>query len=1173
MKTLIKTITLVFFCTAPPVNAGILDVVSSSVLKSVGGLIDTVRENASGNRTNPENQVPQTAETGNTNQVQPMPQPATDPENPGVLDGFLSGLKKSAGRLLDGSGSAVSSENDSAKPSQGSAPPLAPLSEQQKFDQTQVAPLSADKNLTPPQIQKPTTTEAKAHKPLKVHASASIQLQTPALAPAQSSATAKAKDEKSILTASDKKISTPRQETGQPKSVRMSQGLSAEKVKWSEFCRKAIATRTDRLVEIQNETSAGLEDSLRNAKEGMGIIGSLLGAGRAVEGMYRGPTAKSGTERFIKEQYAADLQQLAKNCVGLELGEMQLPLADDLMQLDSEIATMHSRIGGVGHVPKFAFAAALIFQDVGQYQRAESIYRNALDDKMLNLFAPMNPAVLEPLKALADMYFTAGRNSDAVQLYDEFIEHQKDNLEKSQFMRMMVYPQAAAAYSRNGNDKKAASLLENAKSLWSDAATSGNENSQDSLVAMNALGGSFQMASEMAGSLNKGNPYTRSARGNAIDPSSATIDKIYLQLGSVYVRLGRDQELKRLYEVDFKNLVRASGGSQFGKDNKEVPTLTKGSQAASNIMPTRGTLSFARMFSRRGMQAEARAAYLDAFQFAQPLLLQRWVKFALAEDSNRYIFQLYKQVFTEYLASVVGVSATDTNNINLAFKQLLQFKGSLSDFDNTKALVLRSHRNDTLSSSFAELAALSEQLENIDKEKLYSSGDKSSFNSYIELVNKRVLLERKITQSIGDDIEKIFLDKRQGDLVSKLIEALPKNANFIDFVKLPNQYKDGDKPSNQYVAFILSPSQKSARLVKLGDAQVIDSLVTNYQKSIRNALDNGQEPQEKKLNEIGRQLYNKVIAPLGIAGAAQQWVVSPDSGLQLVPFETFVMPSGHYLIQDVAISYVTSGMDLLRGPAGDEQIKTALIIAAPDYGVSVSELPSGNRNASILMPLRKSAVMHFSALDDTKIEANSLASMLLSKNVATTTLLSTQATKTGLLDTGGTSLLHIATHGFFLSDEGTPSPLSSSKTQDEFDLSAGKQETNPMYRAGLALTGANVNQRQGVLYASEIAGFDLSKTSIAVLSACDTGVGDVESGDGVFGLKRAFMIAGARSVVTSLWPVSSNETTQLMKSFYEVLVKSSNRAAALQESKLQIMKKYHNPFYWGSFVLTGNPTL
>jgi CHAT domain-containing protein len=169
--------------------------------------------------------------------------------------------------------------------------------------------------------------------------------------------------------------------------------------------------------------------------------------------------------------------------------------------------------------------------------------------------------------------------------------------------------------------------------------------------------------------------------------------------------------------------------------------------------------------------------------------------------------------------------------------------------------------------------------------------------------------------------------------------------------------------------------------------------------------------------------------------------------------------------------------------------------------------------------------------------------------------------------------LHIATHGYFFPDQQTA--LEFRPGRDRLLPEALAAYENPMRRSGLALAGANTSLRQardyGLVSAEKLQGLDLKGTDLVVLSACETGVGDVRTGEGVFGLKRAFILSGARTVVLSLWSVPSQETTQLMQSFYTLLAQGRPKSEALRQAKLALKQENANPFFWAPFVMVGDP--
>jgi CHAT domain-containing protein len=185
-------------------------------------------------------------------------------------------------------------------------------------------------------------------------------------------------------------------------------------------------------------------------------------------------------------------------------------------------------------------------------------------------------------------------------------------------------------------------------------------------------------------------------------------------------------------------------------------------------------------------------------------------------------------------------------------------------------------------------------------------------------------------------------------------------------------------------------------------------------------------------------------------------------------------------------------------------------------------------------------------------------------------LIGATATEAALKNIKSPSILHIATHGYFLAD------LSEVEVNKVLGVDVTVAKQNPLLRSGVLLANCEnvfdenyrgANGDNGILTAYEALSLDLDKTDLVVLSACETGLGSVKQGEGVFGLQRSFLIAGAKSIIMSLWSVSDAATMELMTLFYSNYSKSGNKEQAFALAQKQLKTKYKEPFYWAAFVM------
>jgi tetratricopeptide (TPR) repeat protein/CHAT domain-containing protein len=450
--------------------------------------------------------------------------------------------------------------------------------------------------------------------------------------------------------------------------------------------------------------------------------------------------------------------------------------------------------------------------------------------------------------------------------------------------------------------------------------------------------------------------------------------------------------------------------------------------------------------------------------------------------------------------------------------------------------------------------------------------------------------------------------------------ALPADAVLIEIGRFRvARFKALDPEKRQpwgpahYAAWVIPPrAQGDVQLIDLGEADPIDQAITALRKELRLCqspekgtnpiLRRGAPDAEKQLRPALAEVSRRVLEPLRkhIDGR-RQWLLSPDGALWLVPWAALPLDDKTYVIEKHTVRYLVSGRDLVTpGFQGKVQRDASVIMADPDFDVDPKEAtavtakllgkqppaddgrpvaldnPQGARSGS--------AVGRVGRLPGTAAEATAIKPKLQTytgeepwvyrgKNALEGVFKSFHSPKVVLL----------STHGFFLEDQGF-------KGDDRGDLDGskrplltkdGKLPENPLLRCGLLLAGCNQaaaakpGQEDGVLTGLEIVGCDLRGTELVVLSACETGLGQVRNGEGVAGLRQAFQLAGAQTVVASLWQVADRDTALLMSDFFDGLAKGKTKAEALREAQLARIKAHRDrdgaahPFFWAAFTVTG----
>jgi CHAT domain-containing protein/Tfp pilus assembly protein PilF len=521
----------------------------------------------------------------------------------------------------------------------------------------------------------------------------------------------------------------------------------------------------------------------------------------------------------------------------------------------------------------------------------------------------------------------------------------------------------------------------------------------------------------------------------------------------------------------------------------------------------------------------------------------------------------------------------DSEARDLVATALMQRKGRVLDAmaDSLGALWNRSNTDDRallgqLKDVTAQLAALVLN----GRQKLSAAEHQQQIKT---LTQRREQLENEVgRRSAG------YYQGSQEITLSAVQAALPGNTALVEFaVYRPFDPKAPLESTRKfaeprYIAYVI-PARGEVRWKDVGSATDIDNSVIALRQALR-------DPERSDVKDLARVLDEKIMRPVRVlTGDAARLLVSPDGQLDLIPFETLVDERGRYLVERFSISYLTTGRDLLRMQVSRASKSAPLVIADPAFGEVPASMLARADQPNLKIPIATNkqrsittgpdlSTVYFAPLTGTAQEAHAIQSLFPEARV----LLGAQATKAALKQADAPRILHIATHGFYLQDAAADAPSGVGKPDnDTRAIRATVRIENPLLRSGLALSGANLSKgsgEDGVLTALEAANLDLWGTKLVTLSACETGVGEVKNGEGVYGLRRSFFLAGAETLVMSLWAVNDRVTREMMTSYYTGLKHGLGRGEALRQVELAMLKRRdrQHPYYWASFIQSGDWT-
>ncbi|KFE63733.1 CHAT domain-containing tetratricopeptide repeat protein [Hyalangium minutum] len=846
-----------------------------------------------------------------------------------------------------------------------------------------------------------------------------------------------------------------------------------------------------------------------------------------------------------------------------------------------------------------------LYENQGLYGQAEPLYQRALAIREAAL-DPNHPDVASSLNNLAILYMDLGLPSQAEPLYQRARAILEGRLGKSHPHVAVILSNLGGIYLHQGLYGRAEPILQRALAIRESVL---GVNHPDVAEILFNLGNLYKRQ----GLYSRAEPlYQRSLSivEKVLGPSHPFFANSLNNLANLYTVQGLYGQAEPLYQRALSIQEAALGSSHTdvasslnnlanlytaqGLYDRAEPLYQRAlsireavlGKSHPNVAMTLGNIALLRVKQQR--LPEALLLYTRALTISEQRLRHEALDFS---ESRLATFLQYLRDDEQTLYSLLRAHSSDARVQRLALSASLLLKGR--SVEETARISRALYR--TLDSkdreTFEQLRSLRTQLAALSFE---GSGGLSPEDYQLRL---------KALADEGDALEAALATRSASlrafaalpptaDIVDRVAASLPKDGALVEFIAYEDMSIDfltGTLPATsvgqpRYLALVLFPDA-STRALDLGPAERIDVAATRLRAALAN--------RDASFQPLAQELYRLAFKPLlPLLGRTRRLWLSPDGQLGLVPFAA-LHDGRSYLLDSFDFTWLTSGRELLPRPPGFSPSSSVVVLADPDFTAAppATALASGDLRLS---PSTRSGALErfFSTVDralpgsdwvplpGTRQEAQGIQRLLPQAQL----FLGPEATKQRLLELPAPGILHLATHGFFLADTPAVSPANS-RAVVHFgalgDDPLAPIPRDPLLRSGLAFAGARAVASEAsapsessahatIATALELAGLDLWGTQLVVLSACDTARGDVQPGQGVYGLRRALVVAGAETVVMSLWKVRDDSTHLLMRDYYRNLLAGQGRASALREAMRSLRASRPHPHDWAPFIVLGS---
>lgn len=609
-----------------------------------------------------------------------------------------------------------------------------------------------------------------------------------------------------------------------------------------------------------------------------------------------------------------------------------------------------------------------------------------------------------------------------------------------------------------------------------------------------------------------------------LDQSPGTMDSIEL-LVHAYVRSGRISEASKILDSQVLLARETMGDSDSPTIALEYRLFKMGAS-----------------FSEVGARTDA----LRAFDSALSLnfrRVQQYAKHAVPIDSLLAAINVRRLQLSSALKIADFSTLSQTQLFDIAAK-VFESKGLGLRYAERLASLIGSSKS-------AIGATTKSRLQSIEQQYLSAEASQFTVRDYLELSVARTLA---IAPMLAELTERGLPDVFQPGkaLLENARRKLGSGALIAYMAYTPLAADKFEFAASRYLRLCVTNSE--IQLHDIGLKSVVDKAVFAWRQHVLNGIVSTASDSELSRLLLG-DLPNTALL-------SQKWTIEPDGALNLVPFEALLMPDGRPWIFSKDMGYVTS-IAQLQATKKVQRTGKARIIADPYLDGPESSSGGLHRgSAKFVIRGRVLESIELPALPESRVEAKSVEKALSTIGIRSDLFIGKQANIHALQFDRSPRFLHIATHGVLIAPQ-LPLPQQDADPITEAELIT---VAVPGRNAGLVVAGPNGPE---IVYASDIALLPLQNSELVVFSACDSGNGTVDVGEGIASLRRAVETAGAESSITSLWSVPSEKTTELMGRFYEHLAKGSSKRESLRSAKLNAIANEVKPYSWAGFVFAG----